>query len=318
MIFYIYGTDNYRVSEKLKELKTSFIQKRDKAGLNIVNISGDTITLAQIEQESLTTPFLGDKKMIVIHNILKNKKISKETTAFLTNNKDRIDNIIVFVDTVDPNKAKLDRKNKLIITGELFKFLSTREYVWEFNNLKGHDLSTWIKKYANNKRIQINSDAVDELIMRSGNELFAITSEIAKLSAYKRDKIIIAQDIKTLVNNQFDDNIFDLVDSMGNRNKKLALKLIADQLNFGSHPLLIISMISRQFKIILKTKDSEASAKDLKIHPFVFSKAQKQGNNFDIKQLINIINDILNIEKKLKSGEPNPELILNLFITKNC
>ena len=35
MIFFLYGTDAYRINEKLAELKAGFIAKKDKAGLNI-------------------------------------------------------------------------------------------------------------------------------------------------------------------------------------------------------------------------------------------------------------------------------------------
>ncbi len=318
MIFTILGTDHYLVSQKLKELKDGFIQKRDKAGLNVVNLDGESLILAQFQQEALTTPFLSERKMIVVKNILANKKISVELIDFIKNNRDRIDNIICFVDFIDPDKNKTDRKNKLSLTNKLFKYLSSGEYVWEFNLMKGRDLENWIKKYTDNQSIKIEPTTIKELAIKVGSDLFQLTSELDKLSAFKSNEIITAKDVKDMVISKFDDAIFNLVDALGGKDKKTALKLMSNQLNFGTHPLMIISMIARQFKLILKTKGDKTSAVKLKLHPFVFSKVKTQGQNFTTKQLIKIINEILEIEKHLKSGEKNPELLLNLFIIKNC
>lgn len=318
MVFSIYGTDSYRVSEKLKELKTGFIQKRDKSGLNVITLDGEKITPADFQSESLTTPFLGDKKMVVVKNLISNKKVAKEITIFLEENAQRIDNIICFVDFIDGSKARIGRDGKLTLTGNLFKYLNKGEYAWEFNLLRERELINWITLYTKNNKVSIEPNAISELAIRAGNDLYLVTSEINKLSAFKGDEAITADDVKELTKSKFDDNIFLLVDSIGSKNKQRSLKLISDQINFGSHPLMILSMIARQFKIILKTKDLSATATSLKLHPFVFNKAKSQGNNFETNKLTSILNEILNIEKQLKSGENNPELLLDLFVAKNC
>lgn len=318
MIFFIFGTDHYRLAEKLKELKTGFNQKRDKAGLNVVDLVGEELLLSQFQQEALTMPFLGEKKMIIIKNALANKKIGAELVGWLKDNQKRIDNIICFVDFIEADKVKVDRKNKLILTGALFKYLAPGEYVWEFNLMNSQNLAHWLNRYLAQKSIKAEPTAVTELIIRVGNDLFQMVAELDKLSALRTGEKILAVDIKNNINYKFDDNIFNLVDSFGNRKRSLALKLISDQLNFGSHPLVILSMIVRQFKIILRTKESGTSALKLKLHPFVFSKARLQGQNFTKEQLIRILNKLLNLEKQLKSGEKNHELLFNLFITKNC
>lgn len=318
MVFTIIGTDHYQVAQKLRELKKSFSQKRDKAGLNFVALDGEKIILSQLQQEALTAPFLGERKMIVIKNVLANKKNSAEIVDFLKNNQERIDNIICFVDFIDPEKNKVNKQNKLSLAGDLFKFLSKGEYFWELNLMKGRQLETWLKKYTDQESLKIELDAATELIIRAGNNLFQITSELRKLSAFKKEGIITSDDIKNIVSPKFDDNIFSLVDALGNQDQKTALQLVNSQLNFGTHPLMIISMIARQFKLILQVNDPKSSPAKLKIHPYVADKIKKQSQNFTANQLIKIANEILNMEKSLKSGEKNPALLLNLFITKNC
>ncbi len=148
MIFSIYGSDSYRIDEKLKEMKDGFIEKRDKSGLNVVNLDGEKINLGDFQQEVMTTPFLSEKKMVIVKNISKNKKVHKELAGFLKEKKDNIDNVVGFVDYLDPKKK---------LTGPLFKLLGGEKFKWEFNEMAGGQLSQWLKKYLADKQIEIEA-----------------------------------------------------------------------------------------------------------------------------------------------------------------
>ncbi len=91
MIFFIYGTDHYRCQQKSQELKNQFIEKRDKTGLNVVQLDGERLHFEKFQQEALTTPFLSEKKMLVVKNAVQNKKLAGEIHDFL---KDRSEKLI--------------------------------------------------------------------------------------------------------------------------------------------------------------------------------------------------------------------------------
>ncbi|MFA4871710.1 MAG: DNA polymerase III subunit delta [Patescibacteria group bacterium] len=320
MIFFIYGTDQYRCQEKLKELKNGFIQKRDKGGFNVINLDGEEIGLDQLKQEIMTTPFLSEKKMVVIKNIFSSdKKIEKPLAEFLKEkeSENKIDNVICFIDFFDPQKIKLPPNKKISLAGPLFKYLASQKFVWEFNLMNNPALNHWLKKYLVNRNIKIENEAVKELALLAGNDLNNLVSEIDKLMAYRNGRIIRIEDVKTLTNGRLDENIFNLIDALSQKNKKLALKLTSDQLNSGVHELSILKMISRQFKILLQVK-SGANNSTLCLHPFVFKKALGQVKNFTPEKLVVIFKALIELESQLKTGHKNPELLFDLFIAKNC
>lgn len=317
MIFFIYGTDTYRCREKLTEVQDGFVLKRDKAGLNVVIMDGEKLNVDSFKQEALATPFLGEKKMIIVKNIFGNKKISKPLVEFLTESEDRIDNIICFYHVFSPEKIRLAPNRKIILADGLFKHLASQKFAWEFNQMNNAELNTWLKDYTDKSHIPIDGSALRELSILVGNDANNLVLELKKLTAYKNGASISPADVKLLTRAKYDENIFTLIDAISQKNAKLALKLISDQINSGNHALLILKMISRQFKIMLRIKDGGTAA-TAGVHPFVFKKAQAQANNFSLEILKTIYRELIDIERQLKRGHKNPELLLDVFVATHC
>lgn len=318
MIFFIYGTDHYRVSQKLKELKQGFITKRDKSGFNVVSLDKTDIDFDQLRQEIMATPFLSERKMVVIKNILSNKDklISNHLAEFLQDKQKKVDNILCLVEYFDPEKIKLGRDKKIEFKNKLFQLLKKEKFVWEFNLLSNWEIENWIKDYAVKNAIKLNPKAAKKLNLAVGNDLAQIVLELDKLRAYCHNKIIGESEVAELVVMNWQENIFELVDAVASRNYSVAHQLFERELVAGNHPAMILGMVLRQFRIILKVKQPDATPTSVSIHPFVFKKALQQSKNFDIKALIKIYDLLLDVEKKIKLNENQSRLIFNLFLTK--
>lgn len=326
MLFFIYGTDEYQIKEKINELKSGFKEKKDRSGLNVISLSGESFDLDSFKQEALTVPFLSDSKLIIVEGLLSNfsagqKKLQEEVVEFLKEKEVTIKNSLIFADCYE-NTKKIPEKNTL------FNFLSKQKFCWQLNELKGRDLENWLKKLLSLNNIKMEREALSELIVLVGNDLRQLTLELNKLSAYKNFGLITAADVKELTKARFDEDIFKLTDALGMRNQSLALKLISDQLQAGNQPLGVLPMITRQFRIFLQLKgllkkssaypNKSQLARQLGLHEYVVQKSLGQIKNFSEEQLKNIYLDLLQIEKQLKSGTKNPELLFDLFIIKNC
>jgi len=308
MIFFIYGTDHYRCHNQLKALKKQFITKRDQSGgLNVITIDVANFDFDHFKQELMTVPFLGEKKMVVIKNILSQKKKYEPVNKFIKGRE--FDNVLIFIDLLINEKKAWPK-------GDFFNYLKKQKFVWHFDLLNNLELEKWIKQICAENNIKIDQQAVKELSLRVGNDLQTMEMEIKKLSAYKYGDKINATDVRLIVKAKFDENIFNLIDAIAGKNKKLGLKLIADQLNSGQSPLMISTMIIRQFRIIIQLKDSRPAG--LNLHPFVITKASNQAKNFSWPALKSIYSDLLDLEKSLKLNSKDPELLFDMFIIKNC
>ncbi|MFA6526441.1 MAG: DNA polymerase III subunit delta [Candidatus Buchananbacteria bacterium] len=325
MIYYIYGTDNYLCSAKAEEIKKGFTEKRDKAGLNIIRFKADDLNYDQFAQEAMTVPFLSEKKLLVIEGLCEEspagrKKLREDITEFLKSHEE-IDNNLLFIDVFK------DEKN-LPAKDALFVYLTKQKYSWYLPALKNSNLSSWLKKYCAANKINISPAAISELILLVGNDLVQMTNELKKLVSYKNGETIEPEDVRLLVKAKYDDDVFGLTDALANKNRKQAMELLSQQFLAGNEPLSLLGSINWQFKSLLKIKSvleadpratPAAIASQTGVHSFVVSKNLSAVKKFTLAELIEILNSLLDIEKKLKSGgSKNPELIFDMFIAKFC
>lgn len=324
MIYYIYGTDAYLCQQKLSELKKGFTAKRDKAGLNAIRLKAEELNFDRFSQEALTVPFLSEKKLIIIEGLCEEspagrKKLRDEIAEFISSHK-TLDNNLLFIDVFKDEKS-LPEKDKL------YSQLKNQEYKWFLPALKNAGLANWITSYCKKNKINIAPEAISELIILIGNDLVQITNELKKLSAYKDSETINIEDVRLLVKAVYDEDVFGLTNALASKDRAKALELLSRQLIGGNEPLSILGSINWQFKSLLKIKsvldsNPRATAGEIasqtNLHPFVVSKNLAGVNKFSLNDLIAILNDLLEIEKKLKSGTKNPELILDMFIAKHC
>ncbi len=316
MIIFLYGEDSFRAKEKLNKFKEKFIAEIDKSAVNLIELDGEKITLGELNKAVATQSFLSKKRMIIIKDILKQNKVQQtEVLELLKKGKYREgqdNNIIIFLD------VKADKRSAL------FKYLKGSKFSEEFVKLKDNELAKWIQQRVVKLGGKIDVKNAFYLAERSDGNLWALASEINKLVAQKGKKGINQEDINQSYLIQIDDNIFSLTDAVGLRNKKLALKLIDDQLSAGVNEIYLLTMIIRQFRILLQIRveldqghgNYREIAKELEIHPFVVQKALAQASKYKLDDLKNIYKRLLDIDIRLKRGESG-RLVLETFIAEN-
>ncbi len=320
MIILLYGSDTYRARKKLNYYQAGFIKKYDQSGLNIVRLDGEKMTMEEIRKHTGQMGFLAEKRFIVIEGLVgKNKKktIQDEMVEYLDKEWSD-DNVLVFMEETE--KTKYGKK----VTSKLLKRLS-KEKTEEFNLLSGERLNQWIRQEVKARQGSIEPSAVLEMAALVGANLWSMSTEIEKLVNFKNRKVITADDVRLMVKAKFDENIFHLTDALAAKDAKLSFKLLYDQFAAGAHELYILTMLIRQFRILLQTRevmDKEPNhftiASRLKLHPFVAQKAIRDANRFSLEELKNIYCQLLTIDTKIKSTSDDPRLLFDLLITSVC
>lgn len=302
-------------------MEQKFIKDVDPSRLNFEIIDNPRLSLNDCSKAINAVPFLAKRRLVVFKNLLQTVK-SKETLKGLSElikaNVAKVDqdvtNIIIFYEA----NQKLGRSG-------LAKILKKIDMCYEFEPLQGFALNKWIRNEVRNNNGRIDEEAIKELASLLGNDLWVISSEIKKLIAYADDERILKSMVNNLVQGIFDDSIFSLVDAIGQRNKQKSLMLLNQQLTSGHHEMYILSMLVRQFRIILGVKEMAMQQKTKKeislflgVHPFVVQKSISQARNYSFEQLHNIYHMLLGIDVKFKRGvlkEKGP-ILLELLMSK--
>ncbi len=300
MIFFFYGEDSFRAKNKIDAIKDKFKASVDKSGISLINLDGEILTLDDFLKNTESQGFFTSKKLIIIKNIFDNKNLKileKPLIEYLAKQKDSVEeNYLIFWQVSKPNP-----KNTL------YKALTKFKYVEEFPKLSSDKINTWLKKEITSRNKTISQEAALTLLSFVGENLWQLEQEINKLVHFSSNTEISLSDVKSIVQAKSDDNIFNLVDALGKKNKALALKLLESQLDSGANSLYLLTMIARQFRILIKVKlfsdkidNSFAVAQALKIHPFVAKKTLEQSKLYSLEDLKKIYQLLLELDFKLK------------------
>jgi DNA polymerase-3 subunit delta len=149
-----------------------------------------------------------------------------------------------------------------------------------------------------------------------------LDQEIVKLATYAAgERPITTADVDVLVPYAQAAIIFDLVDALGRRDGRTAAQTLHSLLDAGEHPLGLMAMIVRQFRLLIQVKElkdegdnSQAIAKALGIHPFPARKLYNQATHFTAAQLEMVYRHLLDTEVAIKSGEIDAEVALDLLV----
>jgi len=347
MIIFLYGEDDFRAKQKLKELKDKFEREVDKTGGSFIWVDGEKTNLKEINEKASATSLLARKQMVVIENIFKTKTkelLEEVKNYFKDKEKGGNDNVIIFLDNNLRSKKKYDKTEIVKIASDgrdyplgkndkiLFDFLVKQKFSQEFKKLTNLEMIAWIKKEAEERGGEFNNQSASLLIGLTGGDLWQIDQEINKLINYKAGKmpsltnakVLVEEDeVEELVKGAFEENIFALTDAIGNRNKSQALKLLEQEIKAGANENYLLTMIIRQVKIILQARaglDSGASPKkiasDLKMNSFVIQKATSQARNFTIEVLKRYLAELIEIDYKSKTGQGEILSLLGVLISK--
>jgi len=147
---------------------------------------------------------------------------------------------------------------------------------------------------------------------------------------------ITSIDVESMVKPKIEGNIFGLIDALGHKKSREAIKLLHDLLASGEHELYIFTMIIYQFRNLLIVKDYLENSKiqdarykkysnnnfqiskDLGLNSYVVQKTVLQAKNFTFDELKGIYHKLFDYDVKIKTGKIEPQTALDILIVELC
>ncbi|MFZ2189351.1 MAG: DNA polymerase III subunit delta [Candidatus Magasanikiibacteriota bacterium] len=318
MIIFLYGADTFRSRKQLKKMIEKFKIDRDPQGLNVTILDCEKEEPGLIMEQILSMPFLAEKRMVVLENLLSATKKGDLQEQILKRVEEKNlpeDNVYIFWEGEGKPKTKVAK--------EFYERLEKEKYAQEFPALIGAKLSAWIDTEIKEKNGKISSHALQLLVQNTKGDIWLINSLIEQLLAYKGNEEIQTEDVNLFLEASADDNIFNLVDAIVAGQSKQVYKMIREQYKIGKDPHYVFSMVLRQFRILLEMRDlfdrednigSNIMASKLELHPFVVKKSLPFVKKYNLQTLKNIYQSLLDFDKKIKTGQGQADLLLDLFV----
>jgi DNA polymerase-3 subunit delta len=328
MILLFHGDEEFGKSERIAALRTGLGEFDD---INTTELDGRSATWQEIQHHCDVPPFLGEYRLVIVSNLLSRlagskskggKKPTGASTDYIAWLVDYLPTLPETTQLVFSEDKRLPKSHPVLKT---VAKLGERGEVVEFSSpsLKGRELTRWVENHAKRKDVKLAGGVADDLARFIGPNLRLIDSEMEKLAVYAGDRTVRSEDVRLLVPYAQDASIFDMVDALGHRRTAQAFRLLAQLRNEGAHPLYLLTMIVRQYRILIQVKelmqhglDRDNIAKKIKLHPFPTKKAMAQARQYSSQQLGSIYDRLLDTDVAIKTGRMEANLALDILVVE--
>ncbi len=308
-IYLIFGTENY-LKEKYEKILTSAILDDNFSMMNFAKFDEKSFDISKVIEACDTLTFMSNYRLVILKDCnIFNKKQDIEILDKYLENMPKTTILVIL-------EEKIDKRQKI------FNTISSLGYVCELEPLTEDKMLIWIKEYFNKNGKNINQKTALYFLRNISSDMEFIINEANKIIAYQDERDITIDSIDNICTKSVESKIFNLIDFIGQKNTKEALKLYRSLINNKTSPFLILNMIARQLKIILQVKylakenSINQIAKELGLREFIVRGALAQSKNFRNNILLEAINECLNIDIKIKTGQGEDILLVELFIIK--
>jgi DNA polymerase-3 subunit delta len=322
--FYVlHGTDEFTCAETLADFKRR-LGPPDTVDLNTTLLDGRGLTLAELRHACDAIPFLAEKRLVVVRGLLtrlaprKGQEPSAAEKEYLAALTDYLSHLPETTRLVFVEEKPLPARHPIVQLAQR----EERGYVKRFDPPDAKALTRWIAERARKHGGEMEPQAAQQLAAVIGADLRLLDQEIAKLVTYvNAERSVTAADVDAVVPYVQAAVVFDLVDALGRRDGRTAAQTLHRLLDAGEHPLGLLAMIVRQFRLLIQVKELKAKgvspqeiAQTLGIHPFPARKLYSQATHFTAAQLETVYRHLLDTDVAIKSGEIEAEVALDLLV----
>ncbi len=316
--FYVlHGSDEFTCAEMVAEFRQR-LAPPDMADLNTAWLEGRTVTLGKLRHACEAIPFLGDKRLVIVTGLLTRLHKDKGSGEFLKRLLRLLPRLPETTRLVFVEQEALPADHAVLELAQQHE----RGYVRRFDPPSDRALPGWIVKRTRKHGGRIAHDAAARLAQVVGADLRLLDQEVVKLVTYAGPEgEITAKEVAQLVPYAQQAVIFDLVDALGRRDGRTAATTLQRLLNGGGHPLGILAMIVRQFRLLIQVKELSQAGENaatiahvLKLHPYPARKLHSQAINFTPAQLEHIYRHLLETDAQIKTGKIAPDVALDLLV----
>jgi DNA polymerase III subunit delta len=319
--------DDFFGPERLAEIKATF-SPPEFLELNTIVLDGPKLTLRELAEACEAMPFLADRRLVIVNRLAtrfesKRQDGDAEPDQRGSGRKAEAQQFCAYLRSVpETTELALMEPAPLQPSNPFLKAAAeARAEVVGGRTLRDADLEDWIAGRVRRKGGKISSDAAAELATFVGSRFRQLDNEIEKLVAYAGGAVITESDVGELVGAAREVNVFAMVDQIGMRNAKAALRLLHDLLGEGEPPLQLLGMITRQFRLLLQIREMQSAghprqdiAAELRVNSYVLPRMLDQLKNFNARQLETIYRTLVDADLSVKTGRQEPVTALDLLV----
>lgn len=309
-VYHFTGEEDFLKEEAWRKI-VSLLVPDDLRSFNLDLMYGNETSADELANVVFQAPLNAQKKVVVLFDLNKLSEFSKNILLkFLP----KLPNSVCLILLSPPITSK----------SKFYATLAEHATTVEFPRLYDNQVPAWITNQLKQRGKTIEGNAARLLHDMVGNNLGDLSQTFDKLLTYVGDRdTITPADVEAVVDLSKTQTVFQLLDSIGEKNCQTSLEILNNLMLNGEKPGGLIFWLTEHLERLIRTKDfSSASSGSLvsflRVNPFLAGKYQKQAPNFTLEQLEKGLMLLYQTDVDLKSNLMPDKMIMELLVYNLC
>lgn len=307
-LYVLLGDDELAREEACQLIETAVMD--EDGGCNRTVVYGDETSADEIAVAIGTGSLFGNRRLLILRRYDGMSAASQAQLLPLLTNLPAGVCVVLTASTLD---RRLKATKALLSAGSH----------WQFSLPKSSELPGWVARRAAAVGVKLTGQAVQTLIGLVGTEPLTLHTELEKLAVYAGSESVVPDTVRQVASiaipHAAEGAIFSLVEAVADGEPADALTILGDLLAVGEAPLVILSMIGRQYRLILTACGIASNAprhvltRTLGLPTFVAERVAQQARVIGIVGAANGLRRVLQADNAIKKGL-EPRLVLETLV----
>lgn len=323
-IYFLMGVERYLIRQYRDKLVNALAGEDD--GINVKRYSGEMPDINELIGFLDTVPFFAPRRVAVVEDTGIFKVSDSELADYLPSLPET--SYIIFVESYKGGHDRgAEKKYEQTIVDKRYKLYKTVQKLGrtvEFKRMGRDILNKWLLKRFKDAGLNITRGAMELLYEYAGEDMSLLYNESEKLICYRLGHSSIdGDDVREVCSRNIGNDVFEMVRAIATKNRQKALKLYYDLLELRERPMGILSLITREFNILLKVKmlrdagkNYESIEKVAGINKYFVGKYVNISSRFTYEYLKEAVTECIDTETLFKQGRINDLIAVEMLIVK--
>jgi DNA polymerase-3 subunit delta len=333
-IYVLYGEDTFSRDEALLGLKER-MRQLPAGEHNLTELAGGDATVAALRLAADVVPFLAERRMVVVEGLLgrlqgrggqrRSSSRSRRSTKSVAPAPDELEMLLAYLPDV-PLETSIVFVDGVVDVAAVEEALPHgRGLIREFPRVR--DVAGWLRNRARGQDLDIDEGGIRLLASLGGDDLRRLDNELQKLAAASNGARVTRADVQELVIGR-DIAIWALLDAIAERRQARALEALRTLYTQGEPPEALLGrdiaplvrrlVVAKELALLPKQERARVDPAAIGLNPRVVDRLLDQVAGFDRQELQRAMEVLLELDRKIKIGETEPEPALELAVAALC
>ena len=280
---------------------------------------------AEVELDLVSLPFFADEKIVILDHFV---DVTTAKKRYLTD--DELQSFEGYLSApLETTRLIVIAEGKLDSKRRIVKLLKRDAQLLEATASKEQELRAHFTEEIKSLGLAIDSQAFDQLLIKSGFDFSEIQKNLEFLKTYKGASSITISDIEEAIPKTLQDNLFDLIQMILKKEIDSARSLVKDLRLQGEDEIKLLAILLSQFRIYTQVKLLKQEGRtesqivsDLseltgrKVNPYQVKFALRDSRGISLAYLEQAICLLIDTDFQMKSGTYEKDYLFDLAVLK--